>query len=33
MIFHFVSLTEGVLLTGHVTVAMVHNSEVASGLF
>jgi ABC-type uncharacterized transport system permease subunit len=27
MIFHFVSLTEGVLLTGHVTVAMVHNSE------
>ena len=27
MIFHFVSLTEGVLLTGHLSMAMVHNSE------
>ncbi|HST11495.1 MAG TPA: hypothetical protein VLL05_14055, partial [Terriglobales bacterium] len=27
MVFHFVSLTEGVFLTGHVTPAMVHNSE------
>ena len=27
MILHFVSLTEGVLLSGHVSMAMVHNSE------
>ena len=27
MLFHFVSLTEGVFLSGHVTPAMVHNSE------
>jgi len=31
MMFHLVSLTEGVLLTGHVTMAMVHNSESAPG--
>jgi ABC-type uncharacterized transport system permease subunit len=27
MVFHLVSLTEGVFLTDHVTLAMVHNSE------
>jgi ABC-type uncharacterized transport system permease subunit len=27
MLFHLVSLTEGVLLTDHITLAMVHNSE------
>ena len=27
MVFHLVSLTEGVLLTDHVTLAMAHNSE------
>jgi len=27
MVFHFVSLVEGVFLAGHVTPAMVHNSE------
>src|SRR5215471_1708709 len=27
MVFHLVSLTEGVVFTGHITFAMVHNSE------
>jgi len=27
MVFHFVSLTEGLFISGHVTQAMVHNSE------
>ena len=27
MVFHFVSLTEGLFISGHVTLAMVHNSE------
>jgi ABC-type uncharacterized transport system permease subunit len=31
MVFHLVSLTEGVFLTGHVTLAMVHNPESLLG--